>query len=136
MALVGAARGRHRRGLVGHAGPKLNAAADPRAKLLRKRRWAFRLGVFFTVSAVFWVGVTALLASWSTPVWALFIPSPIAVGAAFLATLAFLRYRWLRVNPCRRSGPAVGGCRRGGRPPVSRWRRWPPPNAGCRPCWG
>lgn len=78
---------------------RLNAAADPRAKLLRKRRWAFRLGVFLAVSAVFWVGVTALLASWSTPVWALFIPSPIAVGAAFLATLAFLRFRWLRREP-------------------------------------
>src|SRR3954453_20899730 len=78
---------------------KLNAAADPRAKLLRKRRWALRLGIFFTVSCVFWVGVTALLASWSTPVWALFIPAPIAVGAAFLATLAFLRYRWLRRDP-------------------------------------
>ena len=78
---------------------KLNAAADPRAKLLRKRRWALRLGVFFTVSCVFWVGVTALLASWSTPVWALFIPAPIAVGAAFLATLSFLRYRWLRGEP-------------------------------------
>ncbi|EJZ06391.1 phage shock envelope stress response protein PspM [Mycolicibacterium vaccae] len=78
---------------------KLNAAADPRAKLLRKRRWALRLGVFFTVSALFWLAVTALVASWSTPVWALFIPSPIAVGAAFLATLAFLRYRWLRGEP-------------------------------------
>jgi hypothetical protein len=78
---------------------KLNAAADPRAKLLRKRRWALRLGVFFTVSALFWIVVTAVLASWSTPVWALFIPSPIAVGAAFLATLAFLRYRWLRGEP-------------------------------------
>ena len=52
--------------------------------------------LFFTVSSVFWVGVTALLASWSTPAWALVIPAPIAVGAAFLATLAFLRYRWLR----------------------------------------
>jgi hypothetical protein len=78
---------------------KLNAAADPRAKLLRKRRWALRLGVFFTVSSVFWIGVTGLLASWSTPVWALFIPAPIAVGAAFLATLSFLRYRWLRGEP-------------------------------------
>jgi hypothetical protein len=86
---------------------KLNAAADPRAKLLRKRRWAFRLGVFLTVSCLFWVGVTALLASWHTPVWALFIPSPIAVGAAFLATLAFLRYRWLKgspLPPARRAG--------------------------------
>jgi hypothetical protein len=78
---------------------KLNAAADPRAKLMRKRRWALRLGWFFAVSCVFWVGVTALLASWSTPVWALFIPAPIAVGAAFLATLAFLRYRWLKGEP-------------------------------------
>lgn len=78
---------------------KLNAAADPRAKLLRKRRWALRLAVFFTVSSVFWIGVTGLLASWSTPVWALFIPSPIAVGAAFLATLCFLRWRWLRGEP-------------------------------------
>ncbi|WP_460356940.1 phage shock envelope stress response protein PspM [Mycobacterium sp. ZZG] len=78
---------------------KLNAAADPRAKLLRKRRWALRLGVFFTVSTLFWLAVTALLASWSTPVWALFIPAPIAVGAAFLATLSFLRYRWLRGEP-------------------------------------
>ena len=78
---------------------KLNAAADPRAKLLRKRRWALRLGLFFTASCVFWVGVTGLLASWRIPVWALFIPAPIAVGAAFLATLAFLRYRWLRGEP-------------------------------------
>jgi hypothetical protein len=78
---------------------KLNAAADPRAKLLRKRRWALRLGLFFTVSCVFWIGVTGLLASWNTPFWALFIPAPIAVGAAFLATLAFLRYRWLRGEP-------------------------------------
>ena len=29
----------------------------------------------------------------------LFIPAPIAVGAAFLATLSFLRYRWLRGEP-------------------------------------
>ncbi|WP_006241943.1 phage shock envelope stress response protein PspM [Mycolicibacterium tusciae] len=78
---------------------KLNAAADPRAKLLRKRRWALRLGVFFTVSSVFWIGVTGLLSAWETPFWALFIPAPIAVGAAFLATLSFLRYRWLRGEP-------------------------------------
>ena len=78
---------------------KLNAAADPRAKLLRKRRWALRLGFFFTFSSVLWIGVTGLLASWNTPVWALFIPAPIAVGAAFLATLSFLRYRWLRGEP-------------------------------------
>lgn len=75
---------------------RLNAVADPRAKLLRKRRWALRLTLFFAVCCVFWIGVTALLAAWSTPWWALFIPAPIAAGAAFLATLTFLRYRWLR----------------------------------------
>ena len=78
---------------------KLSAAADPRAKQLRKRKWALRLGLFFTVSCLIWVGVTVLLATWSTPAWALFIPAPIAVGAAFLATLSFLRYRWLRGEP-------------------------------------
>jgi hypothetical protein len=78
---------------------KLGAAADPRAKMLRKRRWALRAAWFFTVSSLFWVGVTALLASWSTPAWALLIPSPIAVGAAFLATLSWLRYRWLKGTP-------------------------------------
>lgn len=78
---------------------KLNAAADPRAKMLRKRRWALRLGIFFTVSCLFWMAVTGLLASWSTPAWALPIPGGIAVGAAFLATLCFLRYRWLKGSP-------------------------------------
>ncbi|MCV7278550.1 hypothetical protein H7J88_02675 [Mycolicibacterium flavescens] len=78
---------------------KLSAAADPRAKLLRKRRWALRLTVFFAFSCVLWIGVTALLAAWSTPWWALFIPAPIAAGAAFLATLTFLRYRWLKAEP-------------------------------------
>jgi hypothetical protein len=78
---------------------KLNSAADRRAKQLRKRKWALGLTLFFTVSCLIWVGVTVLLASWSTPAWALFIPAPIAVGAAFLATLSFLRYRWLRGEP-------------------------------------
>ena len=78
---------------------KLNAAADPRAKQLRKRRWALRLGLFFAVSCVFWVVVTAVMASWSTPAWALLIPGLIAAGAAFPATLFFLRYRWLKASP-------------------------------------
>jgi hypothetical protein len=78
---------------------KLNAIADPRAKQLRKRKVALWLGLFFTGSCVLLVGVTTLLATWHTPAWALFIPAPLAVGAAFLATLAFLRYRWLRGEP-------------------------------------
>jgi hypothetical protein len=78
---------------------KLGAAADPRAKILRKRRWAFRAGLFFTFSTGLWVVVTAVLASWDTPAWALPIPGAIAVGAAFLATLSFVRYRWLKATP-------------------------------------
>ena len=78
---------------------KLGAAADQRAKLLRKRRWAFRSGVFFTFATGLWIAVTAVLASWDTPAWALPIPGAIAVGAAFLATLSFLRYRWLKAAP-------------------------------------
>lgn len=78
---------------------KLAALADPRAKLLRKRRWALRLALFFAVSSGFWMLVTAVLASWSTPVWALIVTGVIAAGAAFPATWAFLRYRWLRAEP-------------------------------------
>ncbi|MET0450343.1 MAG: hypothetical protein ABW137_00775 [Mycobacterium sp.] len=79
---------------------KLGTAADPRAKLLRKRRWALRAGLFFTFSTGLWIVVTAILGSWDViPAWVLPIPGAIAVGAAFLATLSFLRYRWLRGEP-------------------------------------
>ena len=98
---------------------KLGTAADPRAKLLRKRRWALRAGLFFTFSTGLWIVVTAILGSWDViPAWVLPIPGAIAVGAAFLATLSFLRYRWLRGEPlppernrrpCR--NPFDRGCR-------------------------
>ncbi|BBY16518.1 hypothetical protein H7K36_08515 [Mycolicibacterium litorale] len=78
---------------------RLQAAADPRAKLLRKRRWALRLGLFFTVTSVFWILVTAVLAAWSTPFWVFIITGAIAAGAMFPATLLLLRYRWLRAEP-------------------------------------
>ncbi|MGV0742302.1 phage shock envelope stress response protein PspM [Mycolicibacterium sp. XJ870] len=87
---------------------KLSAAADPRAKQLRKRRWALRFGVFFTLSCGFWVLVTALLAAWSTPFWVLIITGAIAAGAAFPATLAWLRYRWLRSAPLPAERPTIG----------------------------
>ena len=79
---------------------KLGSAADPRAKLLRKRRWAFWSTLFFTFSTGLWIAVTGVLASWDViPAWVLPIPAAIAVGAAFLATLCFLRYRWLKREP-------------------------------------
>lgn len=99
---------------------KLGAIADPRARMLRKRRWALRLGVFFGVVCGFWMLVTAVLASWSTPVWVLLITGLISAGAAAPATLLGLRYRWLRAAPL----PAV----RSGAP-----RRLPPNGSAARP---
>ena len=84
---------------------KLSAAADPRARLLRKRKWALRLGLFFGFASVFWVLVTGLLATWNTPVWALLITGLIGAGAAFPAALSLMRYRWLRPGRCHRSAP-------------------------------
>lgn len=78
---------------------KLDAVADPRAKLLRKRRWALRLGLLFAAGTAFWVAVTALLAVWSTPWWALLITGIIAGVTAFPAVLLLFRYRWLRGEP-------------------------------------
>ena len=78
---------------------RLSAAADPRARLLRKRKWALRLGLFFGFACVFWVLVTGLLATWNTPVWALLITGLIGAGAAFPAALSLMRYRWLRRQP-------------------------------------
>jgi hypothetical protein len=82
-------------------------AADPRARLLRKRRWALRLSLFFTITSGFWVLVTVLLATWHIPAWALIIPGAIAAGAAWLATLVALRYRWLRKEPLPAPRPGV-----------------------------
>ncbi|CAJ1500021.1 hypothetical protein MU0083_002328 [[Mycobacterium] kokjensenii] len=99
---------------------KLGSIADPRARLLRKRRWALRLGLFFTAACGFWILVTAVLASWSTPVWVLLITGLVAAGAAAPATLLLLRYRWLRSVPL----------------PVQRAasvRRLPPPGSAARP---
>jgi hypothetical protein len=78
---------------------KLGAVADPRAKLLRKRRWALRLGLVFAAGTLFWIGVTALLAVWNTPWWGLLITGILAGVSAFPATLLLLRYRWLHGEP-------------------------------------
>lgn len=101
------------------AAQKLSAAADPRARLLRKRRWALRFGLFFSFATVFWVAVTGLLAVWSTPVWALLITGVIAAGAAVPATLWLLRYRWLRGEPLPPQREVSG-------------RRMPPPGSVAR----
>lgn len=99
---------------------KLGAIADPRARMLRKRRWALRLGLFFGVASGFWMLVTAVLASWSTPVWVLLVTGSIAAGAAAPATLLLLRYRWLRSTPLPAARPTAT-------------RRLPPPGSAARP---
>src|ERR1700732_2430049 len=81
---------------------KVRRVADPRARLLRKRRWALRLGLFSLVTCVFWALVTALLASWSTPAWALIIPGAFAAGGAAPGTRR-------RARPPRRTRGGRGG---------------------------
>jgi hypothetical protein len=98
----------------------LSAAADPRARMLRQRRWAFRGAVFFGFSCAFWVVVTAVMASWNTPAWALIIPGVIAAGAVFPATLLFLRWRYLKRSPLPDPRPRNS-------------RRLPPPGSAARP---
>ncbi len=102
------------------AAQRLGALADPRARLLRKRRWALRFGMFFGFASLFWVGVTGLLATWSTPVWGLIITGGIAAGAAVPATLWLLRWRWLRGEPLPPQREVSG-------------RRLPPPGSAARP---
>lgn len=98
---------------------QVNAFTDPRARLLRRRRWALRLGAFFTVSSLFWIGVTALLASWSTPWWGLLVTCILATVTAFPATLFLLRWRWLRSEPLPAHRPGS-------------MRRLPPPGSAAR----
>lgn len=102
------------------AAARLSNLSDPRARLLRKRRWALRLGLLFSSATVFWTGVTGLLATWQTPVWGLIITGVIAAGAAVPGTLFLLRYRWLRGEPLPPQRQVSG-------------RRLPPPGSVARP---
>ena len=99
---------------------KLSALSDPRARLLRKRRWALRLGLFFGFCCVFWAVVTVLLAAWGWFLLLLVITGSIAAGAAVPATLLLLRYRWLRSLPLPTQR-------------VASTRRLPPPGSAARP---
>lgn len=102
------------------AAQKISVATDPRARMLRRRRRTLRWGLVFGAGCVFWVLVTALLASWSTPVWVLLITGLIATGAAIPMTLLLLRYRWLRSVPLPAQRPG-------------NTRRLPPPDSAARP---
>jgi hypothetical protein len=99
---------------------KISAAADPRARQLRRRRRALRWGLIFTAGCVFWAVVTAVLAAWGWFALLLEITGAIAVVQAIPATLLLLRYHWLRAEPLPASRPATV-------------RRLPPPGSAARP---
>jgi hypothetical protein len=98
---------------------KISAAADPRTRLLRRRRRALRWGLIFSAGCLSWAVVTALLAAWGWFALLLEITGLIAAAQAIPATLFLLRYRWLRGEPL----PAQ-------RPPSA--RRPPPPSSAAR----
>jgi hypothetical protein len=102
------------------AAQKISAAADPRARLLRRRRRALRWGLIFTAGCLFWAVVTAVLAAWGWFALLLEITGFIAVVQAIPATLLLFRYHWLRSEPLPAQRP-------------SNVRRLPPPGSAARP---
>ncbi|WP_231995392.1 hypothetical protein, partial [Mycobacterium sp. 1274756.6] len=90
-----------------------------RARLLRQRRRALRWGLLAAGASLFWALLTALLASWATPVWVLIITSVIAAAAVVPATLLLLRFRWLRSVPLPPARTVTA-------------RRLPPPDSAAR----
>jgi len=99
---------------------RLSAAADPRARMLRRRRRALRWGLIFCAGTLFWAVVTAVLAAWGWFALLLEITGAIAVVQAIPATLLLLRYRWLRSEPL----PALR---------AANARRLPPHGSAARP---
>ena len=106
--------------LFGFVAQKISAAADPRARLLRRRRRALRWGLIFAAGCVFWIAVTGVLAAWGWFALLLEVTGAIAVVLAIPATLLLLRYRWLGSEPLPAQRPANS-------------RRLPPPGSAARP---
>jgi hypothetical protein len=98
---------------------KISAAADPRTRLLRRRRRALRWGLIFSAGCLFWAVVTAVLAAWGWFALLLEITGLVAVAQAIPATLFLLRYRWLSGEPL----PAQR---------LASTRRLPPPSSAAR----
>ena len=99
---------------------KISAAADPRARLLRRRRRALRWGLISGAGCLFWIAVTGVLAAWGWFALLLEVTGAVAVVLAIPATLLLLRYRWLRAEPLPAQRPA-------------NTRRLPPPGSAARP---
>jgi hypothetical protein len=105
MAVKTAHRGLLQRGLetagelAALVATRISAAADPRARLLRRRRRALRWGLIFAGGCLFWALVTAGLAAWGWFALLLEITGSVAVVMAIPATLLLFRYSWLRAEP-------------------------------------
>ena len=99
---------------------KITAAADPRARLLRRRRRALRWAWIFTAGVAFWALVTGVLAAWGWFALLLQITGAVAVVMVIPATLLFFRYFGLRSEPLPAQRPASS-------------RRLPPPGSAARP---
>ena len=135
LALVAAARPRHRRRLrtwwpTGLCGRR------PAGPVAAQAQMGAPAGLLFTVASVFLVLVTVLLASWSTPVWALLIPGLLAAGAAFPATLCSCATAGCGPPRCRAAARAARRLPPWVRPPVRRWPRWVRPSAVVLPARG
>jgi len=74
---------------------KINAATDPRARQLRRRRRALRWAWIFTAGCGFWAAVTAILAAWGWFALLLQITGAVAVFCVLPATLLLFRYYWV-----------------------------------------
>lgn len=99
---------------------KINAATDPRARQLRRRRRALRWAWVFTAGCMFWTAVTAILAAWGWFALLLQITGAVAVICVIPATLLFFRYYWLKSEPLPSQRPATP-------------RRLPPVGSAARP---
>jgi len=75
--------------LTGLVAGRISAAADPRARQLRRRRRALRWAWIFTAGSAFWALVTAILAAWGWFALLLQITGAIAVIEVIPATLDF-----------------------------------------------
>ncbi|MDT5220465.1 MAG: hypothetical protein QOF15_2570 [Mycobacterium sp.] len=106
--------------LTGLVADKISAAADPRARQLRRRRRALRWAWIFTAGCAFWALVTAILAAWGWFALLLQITGAIAVIEVIPATLLFFRYHWLKSEPLPAQRPTAT-------------RRLPPPGSAARP---
>jgi hypothetical protein len=106
--------------LVEFVAHKVNAATDPRARLLRRRRRALRWGLIFSAGCVLWAAITAVLAAWGWFALLLEITGFVAVVQAIPATLLLLRYHWLKSEPLPAARPTNA-------------RRLPPVGSAARP---